>query len=133
MRTPPRSWLPAMIVACPRPQRLPESRSDARFERTPVLALGCHRRPEDAGRVFTNLTPASERQDHTTSPYASKFSSAREVRAATLMRPPHPAFNVRDDRETPLIERGTRSGNTDFGKKRKRNIFGGRAGQVESH
>jgi hypothetical protein len=32
------------------------------------------------------------------------------------MRPPHPAFNVRDDRETPLIERGTRSGNTDFEK-----------------
>jgi hypothetical protein len=32
------------------------------------------------------------------------------------MRPPHPAFNVRDDRETPLIERGTGTANTDFGK-----------------
>jgi hypothetical protein len=27
-----------MIVACPRPQRLSESRSDARFETSPVLA-----------------------------------------------------------------------------------------------
>ena len=32
------SWLPAMIVACPRPQRLPESRRGARFETSPVLA-----------------------------------------------------------------------------------------------
>jgi choline dehydrogenase-like flavoprotein len=37
-RTLPRSCLPAMIVACPRPQRLPESRSGARFETSPVLA-----------------------------------------------------------------------------------------------
>src|SRR6267378_6068710 len=37
-RTLPRSWLPAMIVACPRPQHLPESRSDARFQTSPVLA-----------------------------------------------------------------------------------------------
>jgi hypothetical protein len=87
--------------------------------------LGCHRRPEDAGSAFTNLTPASERQDHTTSPYASKFSSAREVRAATLMRPPHPAFNVRDDRETPLIERGMRPANTDFGKNEREMFFAG--------
>src|SRR5215469_3584041 len=32
-RTLPRSWLPAKIVACPRPQRLQESRSDARLRR----------------------------------------------------------------------------------------------------
>jgi predicted nucleic acid-binding protein len=35
-RTLPRSWLPAMIVACPRPQCLPESQSDAWFETSPV-------------------------------------------------------------------------------------------------
>src|SRR6202042_996425 len=35
-----RSCLPAMIVACPPPQRLPESRSGARFETSPVLAHG---------------------------------------------------------------------------------------------
>src|SRR3984957_16190901 len=38
-RTLPRSRLPAGIVACPRPQRLPESQSDARFETSPVQAL----------------------------------------------------------------------------------------------
>jgi hypothetical protein len=39
------------------------------------------------------------------------------------LRPPHPAFNARDDRETPLsIERGTRRGDTDFGKN-ERGIF----------
>jgi hypothetical protein len=51
----------------------------------------------DATRVFTNLTPASGRQDHTTSPSASaRFVLAREP------RPSHPALHVRDDRETPL-------------------------------
>jgi hypothetical protein len=38
---------------------------------SPVTMLGCHRRPQDAGNVFPNLTPASERQDHATSPYAA--------------------------------------------------------------
>src|SRR5450631_2046287 len=38
-RTLPRSWLAAKIVACPRPQRLPKSRSDARFQTSPVPAL----------------------------------------------------------------------------------------------
>jgi hypothetical protein len=44
-----------------------------------------------------NLTPASGCQDHTTSPSAR---AAPRQRAA--LRPPHPAANVRDDRETPL-------------------------------
>jgi hypothetical protein len=40
------------------------------------------------------------------------------------MRPPHPAFNVRDDRETPLlIERGIRAGDTDFGKNERGKFF----------
>jgi len=40
------------------------------------------------------------------------------------MRPPHPAFNVRDDRETPLLfERGTRAGDTDFGKNESGKFF----------
>jgi len=57
-----------------------------------------------------------ERQDHTTSPSAqTPFVRARI--ALGDVRPPHPAFNVRDDRETPLlIERGTRAGDTNFGK-----------------
>jgi hypothetical protein len=46
--------------------------------------------------VSANLTPASGRQDHTTSPSAS----APFVEPC-WPRPPHPA-HVRDDRETPL-------------------------------
>jgi hypothetical protein len=37
----------------------------------PVTMLGCHRRPQDAQSVFTGLAPASERQNHTTSPSAA--------------------------------------------------------------
>jgi hypothetical protein len=48
-----------------------------------------------------DLTPASGRQDHTTSPSAIRRSSAQKMRCDAL-RPPHPAPNVRDDRETPL-------------------------------
>jgi hypothetical protein len=51
-RTLPRSWLPAMIVACPRPQRLPESRSDARFETSPVLA-------RSGGKTMSAIPPLS--------------------------------------------------------------------------
>jgi hypothetical protein len=41
------------------------------------------------------------------------------------MRPPHPAFNVRDDRETPLIERGTRTAYINFGKTESGIFFAG--------
>src|SRR5450755_1116067 len=48
--------------------------------------------------LLENLTPASGRQDHTTSPSADK---RLRQRAACVHRiPPH----VRDDRETPLVE-----------------------------
>ena len=47
-----------------------------------------------------SLTPASRRQDHTTSPSARQRS-----RQKRRPRPPHPASNVRDDRETPLERR----------------------------
>jgi hypothetical protein len=57
--------------------------------------------PSPAKISFANLTPASGRQDHTTSPSAS--SAARLHRHP---RPPHPALYVRDDRETPLCEAG---------------------------
>ena len=49
-----------------------------------------------------NLTPASRRQDHTTWPYALAFSSGVKSRL-TPKRPSHPASNVRDDREAPLL------------------------------
>ena len=57
-----------------------------------------------------SLTPASGCRDHTTSPYALARSSYAPS------RPPHPAPNVRDDREAPLLEgRGMgRAGSADL-------------------
>jgi hypothetical protein len=66
------------------------------------------------------LTPASGRQDHATSPSALTFRKSlldgfgtsppklwgrriSAARLAPLPRPPHPAPNVRDDREAPLL------------------------------
>jgi hypothetical protein len=48
--------------------------------------------------LLKSLTPASGRQDHTTSP-----SAGRRSRQQRRLRPPHPVPNVRDDRETPLL------------------------------
>src|SRR5712672_3176430 len=92
------------------------------FVLSPVTGLFCHRRPRikvlskpgRADSTSANLTPASGRQDHTTSPYAT----------TSLVRPlcdrshaHHPPCNlsrakrcrvhripsrVRDDRDTPL-------------------------------
>jgi len=56
-----------------------------------------------AGEVAsTSLTPASGRQDHTTSP-----SARWRARQPRYSRPPHSVPNVRDDRETPLWRAGT--------------------------
>jgi hypothetical protein len=59
--------------------------------------------PPSPVRIITSqgLISASGYQDHTTSPSASNAA-----RLAPPKRPPHPAPNVRDDRETPLV-RGT--------------------------
>jgi hypothetical protein len=46
--------------------------------------------------LLKNLTSASRRQDHTTSPVRY-----RAIRQRRNLRPPHPVPNVRDDRETP--------------------------------
>jgi hypothetical protein len=83
----------------------------AYFELSPVTGLFCHRRlrskvlsaPGRADRTSANLTPASGRQDHTTSPYAGNISRPRAVDRSqahrppcdpvarkTLPRPPHP-------------------------------------------
>jgi hypothetical protein len=58
--------------------------------------------PSSSGVASANLTPASGRQDHTTSPSAST-----RPRLWRRLRPPHPASYVRDDRETPLVGSGT--------------------------
>jgi hypothetical protein len=68
------------------------------FVLSPVIGLICHRRLQTLPSA--NLTPASRRQDHTTSPSAS----ARFVkRAACVHRIPP---RVRDDRDTPLVGAG---------------------------
>src|SRR4249920_3092207 len=63
--------------------------------------------------VFTTLAPASERQDHTTSPSA-QTPFVRAIIALGDVRPSHPIPNVRDDREAPLYgERDERKEATD--------------------
>ena len=54
-------------------------------------------------RLHADLTPALGRQNHTTWPYASASFVRLAIARLTLPRPPHPAPNVRDDREAPLL------------------------------
>src|SRR5260370_29804454 len=76
--------------------------------------------PVEPNEPPQDLTPASRRQDHTTSPYAAT-SLVRSLLIAhgpfanppcdpvarkTLPRPPHPMPNVCDDPETPLCGPG---------------------------
>jgi hypothetical protein len=49
------------------------------------------------------LTPASGRQDHTFSPSASASFVSTLIARMMPPRPSHPAPNVRDDREAPLL------------------------------
>src|SRR5437667_8344288 len=84
----------------------------AYFVLSPVSGLSCHRHCAEYSP--RNLAPASRRQDHTTSPYALAFSSGVKKRL-TPKRPSHPAPNVCDNRETPLLwARDGRSYNSDF-------------------
>src|SRR3954452_12861116 len=62
------------------------------FVISPVIGLVCHRRLASA----QSLTPASRRQDHTTSPSASVLFVSSTTRVHRI--PPR----VRDDRDTPL-------------------------------
>src|ERR1700738_5048025 len=72
--------------------------------------LVCHRHRADmAGRGPVgptspprDLTPASGRHDHTTSPSASAPFVRALFARLTLPRPPHPVPYVRDDHDTPL-------------------------------
>jgi hypothetical protein len=90
-----------------------------------VTGLFCHRhlrikvlsKPGRADLTSANLTPASGRQDHTTSPYAAASFVRTLVARLTLPRPPHPAPYVRDDREAPLLwERDDGSCRDDLGR-----------------
>src|SRR6202045_4397771 len=67
--------------------------------------------PPSPALLSANLTPASGRQDHTSSPSASTCPRQKH-----LLRPPHPAAYVRDDRETPLcVGRDNKSYSSDLG------------------
>jgi len=93
------------------------------FVLSPVTGLVCHRRlrtnaasaPGWADTTSANLTPASGRQDHTTSPYAaivsrphalwsltSLSSSPATISRAKRCRVHRIPRRVRDDRDTPL-------------------------------
>jgi hypothetical protein len=99
------------------------------FVLSSVTGLVCHRRqrmyglsaPGRADLPSANLTPASGRQDHTTSPSATTSlvsvlcvahgfieSALQPFARKMLPRPPHPAPYVRDDRDTPLLWDGMR-------------------------
>jgi len=58
--------------------------------------------PPSFAEDSATLAPASERQDHTTSPSA-KTLFVRAMLRFNALRPSHPAPNVRDDREPPLL------------------------------
>jgi hypothetical protein len=65
------------------------------FALSPVTGLFCHRRqrmygssaPGRADLPSANLTPASGRQDHTTSPYAAIATRPRAVDRSQIFRP----------------------------------------------
>jgi hypothetical protein len=59
--------------------------------------------PPSPARLLADLTPALGRQNDTTWPYASASFVRLAIARLTLPRPPHPAPNVRDDREAPLL------------------------------
>jgi len=101
---------------------------------TVILRIESLSAPGWADMPPQNLTPASRRQDHTTSPFASApFVNAPlsltglippcdNDCAPTLPRPSHPKPNVRDDRETPLCGPGRRGYGFDLGET-ERDIF----------
>src|SRR5260370_42308908 len=82
------------------------------FVLSPVTGLFCHRRPRKLPSA--NLTPASGRQDHTTSPSASALFVKS---AASVHRIPS---RVRDDRERPSERRDGGSSRSDLPDVRRR-------------
>ena len=101
---------------------------------TVILRIESLSAPGWADMPPQNLTPASRRQDHTTSPsaaapFVSSLSKsltasrpATRLRARRCPRPSHPKPNVRDDRETPLCGPGRRGYGFDLGET-ERDIF----------
>ncbi len=82
-----------------RPKHRPSLRNGVNglYALSRVYRAFCHRRPAET--LSRDLTPASGRQDHTTSPSAQRHSSSDA--AASIASRAH----VRDDRDTPLVSR----------------------------
>jgi hypothetical protein len=114
------------------------------FVLSPVIGLVCHRRlriggefgPVGPALASANLTPASGRQDHTTSPSATcvvRLRAGRPLTSPIRTRPATPFARrrcrvhripprVRDDREPPLWGRDGQAYRVDFSK-RESGIF----------
>jgi hypothetical protein len=84
------------------------------FVLSPVIGLCCHRR---LWIESANLTPASRRQDHTTSPSAGSALVRSTTRVHRI------PSRVRDDRETPLCGTGWRQYRFDLGRRRSGKFF----------
>ena len=67
----------------------------AYFVLSPVTGLFCHRRLRRLLRQLDTSVGVSGPHD-----FAVRYHAIRQRRN---QRPPHPAFNVRDDREAPLL------------------------------
>ena len=78
--------------------------------------------PSPRGSYPRNLASASGCQDHTTSPSAI----VSFVRATCALTPSHPALNVRDDREAPLMRARDGRSKTYNSEKRKLNLATGK-------
>jgi hypothetical protein len=78
--------------------------------------------PSPRGSYPRNLASASGCQDHTTSPSAI----VSFVRATCALTPSHPALNVRDDREAPLMRARDGRSKTYNSEKRKSNLATGK-------
>jgi hypothetical protein len=89
------------------------------FVLSPVTMLGCHRRLRFTRQLDASVG-ASGPHD-----FAVRFSILRPALAClTLPRPSHPAPNVRDDREAPLLwERDGGSCRSDLGLRRSGIFF----------
>jgi hypothetical protein len=99
--------------------------------------------PGWADIASADLTPASRRQDHTSSPSAtapfvfraghrSRQAALRSLCALDAIRGHHIPLRVRDDRDTPLCGAGWRRYAGDLGRKRRGIFLREGTGQVES-
>ena len=77
------------------------------FGLSPVTGLCCHRRQRGVSGPLGLTSPFRKLDASVEASGPHDFAvRCRAVRLSAHQRPPHPALNVRDDRETPLSEAG---------------------------